>query len=254
MKVGPPGSLWDIVLDPDFANTRVVYFNYFSPPANQPERTADENATLWADWLSKPPAERRLIDVGTGHVARARLSDDNTRLEQVAILVSGVLDGRLRIAPDGTLMITSGAPAGAGTLTDGEPQDLSNAYGKVLRVKRDGSIPDDNPFVGRKGIRQDIYSYGGRDIQGAAIHSASGELWTTESGPRGGDELNVHRRGINLGYPIISYGREYSGAAINGGLTAKEEFAQPAYFWTPSIAPSGMTFYSGDLFPEWKGD
>ena len=254
MKVGPPGSLWDIVLDPDFASNRWVYFNYFSPPANQPERTAEENARRWADWLKKSPAERRLIDVGTGQVARARLSDDSTRLEQVTNLASGVLDGRLRFAADGTLMITSGAPAGPGSASDGEAQDLTNAYGKVLRVTRDGSIPDDNPFVGRQGIRQDIYSYGGRDIQGAAIRPGSGELWSSESGPRGGDELNLQRPKANLGYPLISYGREYSGAAINGGLTARPGLAQPAYFWTPSIAPSGMTFYSGELFPEWQGN
>ncbi len=254
MKVGPPGSLWDVVLDPEFATNRLLYFNYFSPPAGQGEQSEEESANLWTEWLNKPPAERHRIDMGTGHVARARLSADYTRLEEVKILVDGVLDGRLRIARDGTLLITSGTPAGAGTPVDAEPQDLTNAYGKVLRVNRDGSIPKDNPFVGRKDVRPDLYSYGMRDVQGAAVRPQSGALWTSENGPRGGDEINVQQPGINLGFPIVSYGREYRGGAIDGGLTVKEGLVQPAYFWTPSVAPSGMTFYSGELFPEWQGN
>jgi glucose/arabinose dehydrogenase len=231
-----------------------VYFNFFSPPANQLELTADENAALWSEWLRKPPAVRHTLDVGTGHVARSRLSDEDARLEDVTILVSGVLDGRLRIAADGTLMITSGAPAGSGAPADDEPQNLTNAYGKILRIERDGSVPADNPFVGRTDARPDIYSYGARDVQGAAVHPDNGQLWTSENGPRGGDELNVQRPGGNLGYPLISYGREYTGASINGGLTARAGLQQPLYFWTPSIAPSGMTFYSGDQFPAWRGN
>ncbi len=253
VKAGPPGGLWDIVLDPDFATNRWVYFNYFSPPANR-ATTVEQNETQWNEWLRMTPAQRRTVDVGTGHVARARLSSDGSRLEQLTVLVDGVLDGRLRFARDGTLLITSGTPAGGGLPVDDEPQDLSNAYGKVLRINRDGSIPADNPLVGRKDVRQDIYSYGARDVQGAAIRPSNGDLWSSENGPRGGDEINVHRPGANLGFPLISYGREYSGAAINGGLTATEGLMQPAYFWTPSIAPSGMTFYGGGLFPQWQGN
>lgn len=253
MKEGPPGSLWDVVLDPDFARTRLIYFNYFSPPAG-PALSPDEAAQRWQAWLRLAPAKRRDVNAGIGHVARARLSDDGTRLEQVSNLVDGILDGRLRFAPDGTLFITSGTPAGAGTPVDGEPQDLTNAYGKVLRVRADGSIPADNPFVGRKHVRPDLYSYGARDIQGAAIRPGSGELWSTENGPRGGDEVNRHRPGLNLGFPLVSYGREYSGAPIHNGVTARTELAQPVYFWTPSIAPSGMTFYDGALFPQWHGN
>lgn len=253
MKDGPPGSLWDIVLDPDFAQNRWVYFNYFSAPSG-PALSAEEAAQHWQAWLKLAPAKRRSVDVGTGHVARARLSNDGARLEQLTNLVDGVLDGRLRFGRDGTLFITSGTPAGAGTPTDREPQDLTNAYGKVLRVRTDGSIPADNPFVGRKDARPDLYSFGARDIQGAAIRPGSGELWSSENGPRGGDEINLHRPGLNLGFPIVSYGREYSGAPIDGGLTAREGLAQPVYFWTPSIAPSGMTFYDGTLFREWRGN
>lgn len=253
MKEGPPGGLWDVVLDPDFASNHLVYFNYFSPPAG-PTLSAEDTAQRWQAWLKLDPAGRRSVDVGTGHVARARLSNDGTRLEQVTNLVNGILDGRLRFAHDGTLFITSGTPAGAGLPTDGEPQNLTNAYGKVLRIRPDGSIPTDNPFAGRKDARPDLYSYGARDIQGAAIRPGSGQLWSSENGPRGGDELNLHRPGLNLGFPIISYGREYSGALINAGLTATEGLAQPVYFWTPSIAPSGMTFYDGTLFPQWSGN
>lgn len=253
LKVGPPGALWDIVLDPDFATNRWVYFNYFSPPAHGGS-TVEQNEKEWNEWLRRSPAERRGVDVGTGHVARARLSNDGSRLEQFTVLVDGVLDGRLRFARDGTLLITSGAPAGAGLPVDGEAQDLTHAFGKVLRVQRDGSIPADNPFLGRKDVRQDIYSYGARDVQGAAIRPSNRVLWSSENGPRGGDEINVQRPGANLGFPLVSYGREYSGAAINGGVTAKEGLTQPAYFWTPSIAPSGMTFYSGHLFPQWQGN
>ncbi len=253
MKEGPPGGLWDIVLDPDFGRNRLVYFNYFSPPAG-PTLSAEETAQRWDAWLKLAPAERRGVDVGKGHVARARLSDDATRLEQLNILVDGILDGRLRFGADGMLFITSGTPAGAGLPTDGEPQDLTNAYGKVLRIRPNGSIPPDNPFVGRNDARPDLYSYGARDIQGAAIRPGTGEIWTSENGPRGGDELNLHHPAINLGFPLISYGREYSGALINSGLTAREGLAQPVYFWTPSIAPSGMTFYDGVLFPEWRGN
>jgi glucose/arabinose dehydrogenase len=253
MKNGPPGSLWDLVLDPDFPHNRYVYFNYFSPPAG-PALSPDEAAERWAAWVRFSPAERRGVDAGTGHVARARLSGDTTHLEQFTNLVDGTLDGRLRFGTDGTLFITSGTPAGAGIPSDGEPQDLENAFGKVLRVRQDGSIPADNPFVGRKRARPDLYSYGARDIQGAAIRPGSGDLWSSENGPRGGDEINRHRPGANFGYPIVSYGREYSGSPINGGLTARDGLAQPVYFWTPSIAPSGMTFYDGTLFPEWRGN
>jgi len=253
MKNGPPGALWDVVLDPAFARNRLVYFNYFAPPL-APASTVEDEGLRWIAWLRLAPAARRGVDVGQGHVARARLSEDGTRLEAVRNLVDGVLEGRLRFARDGTLLITSGTPAGAGVPTDGEPQDLTNAYGKVLRIRPDGSTPRDNPFYGWQGIRPDLYSYGMRDVQGAAIRPDDGSLWTSENGPRGGDELNRQRPGLNFGFPLISYGREYSGALIDAGLTARDGLAQPVYFWTPSIAPSGMTFYDGALFPAWRGN
>jgi glucose/arabinose dehydrogenase len=137
---------------------------------------------------------------------------------------------------------------------DGEPQDLSNAYGKILRVHTDGSIPADNPFRGREGVRQDLYAHGMRDLQGATIDPRTGSLWTTEHGPRGGDELNRQAPGVNQGFPVISYGREYFAKPIGAGLTSAAGMGQPVYFWTPSIAPSGLTFYSGKRHAAWRGN
>jgi glucose/arabinose dehydrogenase len=126
--------------------------------------------------------------------------------------------------------------------------------GKVLRINRDGTTPADNPFVGKPGARAEIYAYGIRDDQGVAVHPTTGRLWTSEHGPKGGDEINAIRPGKNYGFPLIGYGREYSGKPINGDRTAQEGMEQPVYFWTPDIAPSGMSFYSGRQFPDWRGN
>ena len=126
--------------------------------------------------------------------------------------------------------------------------------GKVLRINTDGSVPRDNPFVGRRDSLPEIYAYGLRDDQGMAIHPRTGRLWTSENGPRGGDEINMIESGRNYGFPAISYGHEYSGKPINGDRTSSPGMQQPVYFWTPSVAPSGMTFYTGRLFPAWQGN
>ena len=126
--------------------------------------------------------------------------------------------------------------------------------GKVLRINTDGSIPKDNPFVGRAGAHPEIYALGFRDMQGVAIHPRTGKLWTSEHGPRGGDEINAVEKGKNYGFPVIGYGREYSGKPINGDKTAQDGMEQPVYFWTPDIAPAGIAFYTGKLFPAWQGD
>jgi glucose/arabinose dehydrogenase len=120
-----------------------------------------------------------------------------------------------------------------------------------LRIKPDGSIPRNNPFAGREGVRPEIFAYGLRDMEGATLNPRTGLLWTVEHGPRGGDEINIIRAGKNYGFPLISYGREYSGDLINGGKTADTGLEQPVYYWTPSIAPSGLLFYTGKLFPAW---
>ena len=154
----------------------------------------------------------------------------------------------IAFAPDGTMFVTQGDRADHAR----QAQDLSSGIGKIVRIKSDGSIPTDNPFVSRSNARPEIWSYGHRNIQAAAIHPETGALWTVEHGARGGDELNHPEAGKNYGWPVITYGRDYSGAKIGEG-PLKEGMEQPVYYWDPVIAPSGMIFYTGDAFPGWKG-
>ncbi|MCY3973027.1 MAG: PQQ-dependent sugar dehydrogenase [Candidatus Dadabacteria bacterium] len=198
--------------------------------------------------FSKPQGRR-----GGTALARARLRGD--RLEDVKViweLETGSGGGRhygSRIAegPDGLIYFTVGDRGDRPSA-----QDLSRGNGSVIRVARDGSIPADNPFAGEKGASPGIWSYGHRNAQGAAF-DARGRLWVAEHGAWGGDEVNLIRRGANYGWPVISYGRHYSGGKIGVG-TAASGMEQPEHYWDPSIAPSGMAFYSGDMFPEWEGD
>ena len=132
-------------------------------------------------------------------------------------------------------------------------QDLNSHFGKVVRINPDGSVPSDNPFVGRSDAKPEIWSYGHRNIQAATIDS-QGQLWTIEHGPRGGDELNHPQKGLNYGWPVIPYGIEYAGPKIGEGITQKEGMEQPVYYWDPVIAPSGMMVYDGSMFPEWQGN
>ena len=132
-------------------------------------------------------------------------------------------------------------------------QSLDTLQGKIVRIRPDGSIPPDNPYVGNAYARAEIWSLGHRNVQAAAINPATGELWAVEHGTRGGDEINVVRKGHNYGWPIIAYGIEYWGGAITGDLTAQAGLEQPLYYWDPVIAPSGMLFYTGALFPAWRG-
>jgi glucose/arabinose dehydrogenase len=154
-------------------------------------------------------------------------------------------------ARDGTLFVTQGDRS----ITPGrmQAQNLDVLIGKIARVNADGSIPKDNPFVAREGARPEIWSIGHRNIQSAALHPETGELWEVEHGTRGGDEINIARKGKDYGWPTIAYGIEYRGGAITGGIQAREGMEQPVYYWDPVIAPSGMAFYTGDLFPGWKG-
>jgi glucose/arabinose dehydrogenase len=133
-----------------------------------------------------------------------------------------------------------------------QAQQLDSHMGKILRINPDGSVPKDNPFVGRSNARPEIWSLGHRNIQ-AATFDPQGRLWEVEHGPRGGDELNLVQKGKNYGWPVVAYGQEYSGQAIQGAVTAKEGTEQPIYYWDPVIAPSGLQFYTGDAFPAWKG-
>ncbi|WP_306114119.1 MULTISPECIES: PQQ-dependent sugar dehydrogenase [unclassified Roseovarius] len=221
------GGLLDVMVPRDFATSREIFLSYSK---KQPD------------------------GAGTA-VAVARLSDDAQGLEswtEIFDLTPGSSGGRhfgSRIveAPDGTLFITIGDRGDRPSA-----QDLSRENGSVIRINRDGSIPVDNPFVDDPAVRPAIWSYGHRNPQGAGL-DPDGNLWVSEHGARGGDEVNAVRKGANYGWPVISYGRHYSGAKIGEG-TAKDGMEQPAFYWDPSIAPSGLMVYSGALWPEWEGD
>jgi aldose sugar dehydrogenase len=190
------------------------------------------------------------------HVASARISTDEKRLEFVKDLLDAEgTGGRVIQASDGTLLIETTVPAGLGILSEAwmQPQQFDSLMGKVLRINADGSIPKDNPFVGKAGARPEIYALGFRDPQGMAIHPKTGRLWTSEHGPRGGDEINEVEKGKNYGFPVIGYGRDYNAKPINGDKTVQVGMEQPVYFWTPDIAPSGIAFYTGKMFPAWNG-
>ena len=219
------GGLLDVTLDPGFARNRTIYIS-FSEPGEGGSGTS---------------------------VLRARLGEgrlDSVRViyrQQPKVGSSSHFGSRVVVAPDGKLFITQGDRASYRS----EAQNLGSLIGKVVRINPDGSVPRDNPFVGRSGARPEIWSYGHRNVQAAAL-DPSGRLWTVEHGARGGDELNHPEAGKNYGWPVITYGRDYSGASIGEG-TAKAGMEQPVYYWDPVIAPSGMTFYTGDRYRDWKG-
>lgn len=223
------GGLLDVILDPDFASNRTIFLSYSEPR-----------------------------DGGNGTaIARARLNDAATALENVQVIFrqQPTYDGthhfgsRLVVARDGKLFVTLGE---RNNLRD-KAQELDNHLGKVVRIERDGSVPKDNPFVGRAGAKPEIWSYGHRNPQSAALHPDTGVLWTVEHGARGGDEINIPQAGKNYGWPVISYGRHYSMLPIGEGTT-KPGMEQPLHYWDPSIAPSGMAFVTSPLFPQWKGN
>ncbi len=221
------GGLLDVALDPRFADNRLVYLSYAEPGEGGTAGTA----------------------VARGRLGEGRLEDVRVIYrQQPKVAGSNHFGSRLVFARDGTLFVTQGDRY---DYRDGA-QDLSVGFGKIVRINPDGSVPRDNPFVGRAGARPEIWSYGHRNVQGAALHPQTGQLWTAEHGARGGDELNRPEAGKNYGWPVITYGVDYSGAKIGEG-TAKPGMEQPLYYWDPVIAPSGMTFYTGDAFPDWKG-
>ena len=221
------GGLLDVVLHPDFGNNRWVYFSY-----NEAGRGG----------------------MGTA-VARGRL--EGMRLNDTEVLfrlapkssTSYHFGSRLVFDRQGHLFITLGDRGDRP-----RAQDLADHAGSVIRLNDDGSIPADNPLVGRTDARPEIYSYGHRNIQGASLHPESGRLWTHEHGPQGGDEINLPEAGMNYGWPVITYGVNYGIGTRIGEGTEKPGMAQPLYYWDPSIAPSGMAFYQGDAFPAWQGD
>jgi glucose/arabinose dehydrogenase len=221
------GGLLDVALDPRFAENRLVYLSYAEPGEGNTAGTA----------------------VARGRLGEGRLDDVQVIYrQQPKVEGSGHFGSRLVFARDGTLFITQGDRIAYRE----QAQDLSSGLGKIVRINPDGSVPKDNPFVGRTGARPEIWSYGHRNAQSAAFHPETGQLWTVEHGARGGDELNHPEAGKNYGWPVITYGVDYSGAKIGEG-TAKSGMEQPVYYWDPVIAPSGMAFYTGDAFADWKG-
>ena len=237
VAAGGQGGLLDVVLDRGFASNRTLYF-CFSEPA--PAGAAGNSTAL----------------------ARARLSEDRTRLDDLRVvfsqrpkvasslhfgcrIVEGMKDGR----PDGTLFLTLGERFQRMQ----DAQTLDNHHGKVVRVGKDGSVPRDNPFVGRAGALPEIFSYGHRNPQGATL-GPDGRLWMHEHGPQGGDEINLLQPGRNYGWPLITFGEQYGGGPIGAGITAGAGMEQPLHHWTPSIAPSGMAFLTSDRYgAAWKG-
>jgi aldose sugar dehydrogenase len=230
-------ALYEVEPDKNFATNRTIYMTY----AVLPEGT---DAT-------------KQRTAGHLHVVSARISTDDKRLENVKDLLDAEgTSGHVVQANDGTLFVTSTVPAGLGINSSEwmQPQQLDSLMGKILRINADGSIPKDNPFAGKAGARPEIYALGFRDEGGVAIHPKTGKLWAAEHGPRGGDEINEVEKGKNYGFPVIGYGRDYTGKPINGDKTSQAGLEQPVYFWTPDIAPGGIAFYTGKMFPAWDGN
>jgi glucose/arabinose dehydrogenase len=229
-KVAAHGQagLLDVALDLGFAQSHVIYFCF----------NADEG--------------------GSVAVAKARLdAGEALRLDDVAIIFrqkgppssGNNVACRIAQAPDNTLFVTLGDHFGAAKLA----QTLDNHIGKIIRILPDGSIPPDNPFVHRDGALPEIWAYGVRNPEGLAFNPADGKLWEQEHGPKGGDEINIVEKGANYGWPVVSYGVNYDGTPVGTGKTSAPGIKEPLWHWTPSIAPSGMAFYTADLIPGWKG-
>lgn len=224
------GGLLDVITGPSFADDRLIYWSYAEPREGG-------NATS---------------------VARGRLSEDGTRVEKVQVIfrATPTYDGgahfgsSLAFDDAGHLFITLGDRSDRPMRP--QAQDLGSHMGKTIRINADGSVPSDNPFVGREGARPEIWSLGHRNVQGIAI--SGDQVWTVEHGTRGGDEINLDRAGLNYGWPGVAYGVEYGGGPINEGITAREGTEQPVYYWDPVIAPGGMTVYDGAMFPGWRGN
>lgn len=227
------GGLLDVAVSPDFESSRTIFLSF-----SQPHEDGTNNTAL----------------------ARARLSQDHSALEELEIIFSqepavestGHYGSRIVFEDENTLWLAMGDRQGDPVRKNA--QDPTNHIGSVVRLHFDGSVPQDNPFVNHAENRPEIWSYGHRNIQAAERHPETGDLWTIEHGPRGGDELNLTEAGKNYGWPTISYGIEYRGGDVYEGRTEAEGMEQPVYFWDPVIAPSGMDFYSGEVFEAWQGD
>ena len=225
------GGLLDVALDPGFQKNQLIYWSYAEP------KDGVNNSAV---------ARGKLVDGAAPKVENVQVI-----FHQSPSLNSPLhFGGRLVFGRDGMLFVTLGDRS----ITEGrmQAQKMDSLIGKIVRINADGSIPKDNPFVGKEGVRPEIWSYGHRNIQAATLHPGTGELWEVEHGTRGGDEVNVARKGKDYGWPTIAYGIEYQGPPITGGIQQQEGMEQPRYYWDPNIAPSGMIFYTGKLFPAWQ--
>ena len=227
------GGLLDVTVDPAFPDNRLLWLTYSEPAADGTNSTA---------------------------VARARLSADGATLEDVTVIFQQLprypgglhFGARVVFAMDGAMFVTLGE-----RFRDPwreQAQDLRSHLGKVVRLQPDGTAPGDNPFIGRDDALPELWSYGHRNVQGAAIHPETGKLWISEHGPRGGDELNIPKPGGNYGWPLVSHGVEYSGRPVGRGSRSAPGLEDPIATWTPAIAPGGMAFYTGKAFPGWQGN
>ena len=220
------GGLLDVALDPDFQNNQLVYLSFSEPGDDSTASTA----------------------LGRGKLQDNRLEDFEVIFSQKPkIKGPNHFGGRIVFAPEGNLFLALGE-----RFQFDPAQDLSNHLGTIVRLNPDGSIPEDNPFIEQADARDEIWSYGHRNIESAAIDPATGKLWVVEMGPMGGDELNQPEAKRNYGWPVVSWGDNYDGTEIPDPTT-RPEFADAAIHWTPTISPSGMIFYTGEMFPEWKG-
>jgi aldose sugar dehydrogenase len=230
ISAGGQCGLLDVAIDPQFADNGLVYFSY-AEPASAPDSgnsTAVARGRLAGDTLA---------DVRTIFVQRPKVSS------------SAHCGGRLVFARDGKLFVTLGDRFSR----KDDAQTLDNHHGKVVRIEPDGAVPKDNPFVGRSGALPEIWSLGHRNVQGAALHPGTGELWTHEHGPQGGDEVNVSEAGRNYGWPLLTFGRNYGIGTRIGEEGPKPGYEQPLKVWVPSIAPSGMAFLTSERYPGWQG-
>lgn len=232
VNVAGQGGLLGVRVDPAFATTRMVYWVFSEP-------SATGNLTA---------------------VAKGQLSQDETKIENASVIYratpayQGTLHygGRIVIDPAGNLLISTGERSDLATRP--QAQSLTSGLGKVVRITKEGSPTPGNPLAGQAGARPELYTYGHRNPQGLALHPVTGDLWQSEHGPRGGDELNRIQPGANYGWPTITYGIEYSGTRIGEGIQQREGLQQPVYYWDPVVSPSGMTFYSSDRIPEWRNN
>ena len=228
------GGLMEVLPHPDFATNRLIYLSYSRPVGDGSRATtAVVRGTFENDRFTLTDEIFEAVSAGGGHYGC-----------------------RLAFDADGYLFLSVGDRQArtTGDLTAHPAQDLSNHHGVMVRLHEDGSVPEDNPFVGRAGARPEIWSYGHRNPQGLAIHPETGAVWLTEHGPQGGDEVNIAVAGANYGWPVIGYGVNYGSGTKIHDATHAEGMEQPVHFWVPSIGVSGLAFYTGDRFPEWRGD